>query len=847
MSPFRSVIGVRAQQCCCGWLPLHPNSHARTVLDFAFLVVMTYDSVMIPYAIAWEVRLQGWVAAAAWLTTGFWTLDLSLGFASGFFAVGEDSDAVMDFVSIGKHYLRSWFLPDAVIVLFDWASILLDTDSDSYQLRIVRMARLGRIFRVLEVLSMGRHDLIFQKFGSLVDASGVSDVIQMTITIVKQGFGIIWLNHCGCCLWHAIGRLGRSESGQSWLDEAEAESQGLEHTHGNLYLLGFIWSTTTMLGESPTPGRNIAERAFQACWLIVGMVFGSLIVSSLAQMACQLTELKKEQTEKRTALRRFLSQQKVDRVLSFAIQREVAARLSRSTRLSDKDVPTLELLSSALRLELRCGRCEQPLLNDPLLRTFRELHRGFLRNLCVHGISYDFYSPGKLVFRVGQAANFTYCVNFGRLHYILTGYATSEAMHDSWSAALLNSEGVGKGAWVAQQALWVEWEHQGTLEVVDTCELVTICKKGFVKAVVHQPDLVPLVRGYAHALVKALQDQDQEFITDTQIGAKHASLVLGMPVEARQRLSEPMLEDLRGGRWWPSLLRGYHTLQELEDEVKAGKCVLVYNAAGEVARVVAMSVVKLRRWDGRILAQVAKRDPSTGLISDIACLLPGRKCRADEDARSTFQRVLSERLGPIRAHIRQGCKGLEQEERESTTYQGLRTLYVRHTWLAELIESEACDLTASTQTFKRCRRSLIDRMRNTNMLAGSDASAASSSRRSLARLRRPTASLEEPQRRLAALGPRPEAFVFEPMVPDEAAQRDPVSVMMWLTDEEFQELSGSREGEAILREWMQELDFSLLPSPLLADGGGETNRASAQPQAAVAASGQENLARVVPV
>merc|ERR1712066_803786 len=115
-------------------------------------------------------------------------------------------------------------------------------------------------------------------------------------------------------------------------------------------------------------------------------------------------------------------------------------------------------------------------------------------------------------------------------------------------------------------------------------------------------------------------------------------------------------------------------LNELQEEVLSGKCVLTQNSDGDVERVAAVTVLRVERADGCVFAQLGKIDGNGVAVPD--CKLPGSKQERGETIDDAVQRVLSETLGPLEEGVVLGKVETMVQWKESKDF-GIRTKYLR--------------------------------------------------------------------------------------------------------------------------------------------------------------------------
>eukprot|EP00929_Paragymnodinium_shiwhaense_P118868 TRINITY_DN90769_c0_g1_i1.p1 TRINITY_DN90769_c0_g1~~TRINITY_DN90769_c0_g1_i1.p1 ORF type:complete len:1361 (-),score=356.81 TRINITY_DN90769_c0_g1_i1:263-4345(-) len=801
-------------------LPLHPDSSFRMLCDFIFVIVLTYDGFAEPYKLAFNVGMTGWQRLQAELTLAFFMVDIVLSFMTGYTtAAGEQVE--MGWKNIWDRYLKSWFVLDVVVVAIDWISLLnlVGTDKETGMVKFLRCLRIARLLRVVRV-AKGRQSRVVSKVQSFVDTSGMSDMVAIAVRVAKSLIFITWINHIGCCLWYWIGREAQQNGvASSWLDE-------LSEQNAYMYANGYIWSTTTIIGgESPMTGENAFELLFQVSWLMTGLVVGTSLISTIAAMMTELQMKKQELTDKMSSLRRFLREQNVDFHLALAVQHQARLRMSSRRRLSSTDVPALQMISAALRIELRCAICERFFLMHPLIRTFNEIDRGVTKNALASGVvELNFLNPGDCIFESKKTAQFAYFLSRGQLTYLhdkdwlaeaastFGGLNTSRSslvsrhttmpvqkartqkrLKHGGSSELAReeqrrlSERITERNWVSEKALWMNWTHTGWLESLDAAEVLTIRAEEFCKQMTRNALIAVVAVDYAKAFARHLAASRPHRHTDLDgTLEEHGLIVLCVETETRYMMSMPLLEHLRYQQTLGVLgiLRG-NKLAELENEVESGACTLVFDASGRVRRTVSVVVICLQREDGRILAQMGKMSFRDGSLSQARCQLPGTKAKSSEFPSDAFQRFANEALGPLMSDVCVENQEVERDEQASASYNGLRTSYNRTKFHARLDGGQSKKCHASAEV--HLARHAFLHSKRLQMDAGS-------------RLRAILPESWSPKKRgsrAALMQDDIQVFTFTPTA---HVQPDSVTLFAWLTQERYHYLSTEREG----RQWLEE-------------------------------------------
>jgi len=190
-------------------MTLHPNSLFRAVVDFASLVMLGYDMMVIPVVLAWD-KQHVVLDHLAWMSTIFWTLDIFLSSITGYYRKGE---LEMRSRKVFKHYLKKWFPIDSVVIVVDWLQVVLfysgasASELGAFEVP-VRAMKLGRFLRLISVLRMlqlsYRVEMLIDRF--------LSDTTRMIGLVTQITLLVMWVSHVAACIWYSMGVGGRSDA-----------------------------------------------------------------------------------------------------------------------------------------------------------------------------------------------------------------------------------------------------------------------------------------------------------------------------------------------------------------------------------------------------------------------------------------------------------------------------------------------------------------------------------------------------------------------------------------------------------------------------------------------------------
>lgn len=347
-------------------------------------------------------------------------------------------------------------------------------------------------------------------------------------------------------------------------------------------------------------------------------------------------------------VRRFLRQSQVSAALAIRVTKSVHERLLEEHALGEDDVDGLRLLSTKLRSELAFQIRRPHVLKHALFRLWAQIEEVSVEELCRDAVEFQFLFPGDVLFRPAQALQQAYYVVSGSLQYT--------QLPETSKVDNPNEATVAQDSWIAEAALWSKWQHVGKLEAITECQIMVIRLDGILKVLEGDTDL-------RRAVSHATRNYGQNFwirLTGLKPPTPQPSDV-SVPFADSPDLMAP---DISRG-----LLRRLQRehpeadkLQDLQQEVATGRCVLRENADGDVERVVFLVTFRIED-DGDTLLQL-------GFVGDGGRLqkgnleLPGTKRPRDELEDEARSRVLS-KLGSLTNYINMGSEHEEVWEDKS--------------------------------------------------------------------------------------------------------------------------------------------------------------------------------------
>ncbi|CAK0897925.1 unnamed protein product [Prorocentrum cordatum] len=469
-----------------------------------------------------------------------------------------------------------------------------------------------------------------------------------------------------------------------------------------------------------TPGSmqvfpvNTLERIFNVVCLLFGLVVFSTLVSSLSGGVTQFKLQMQRHRASMKKLTRFLTRLEVSAELRIQVCKLVDAKLQYQPPPSMEDVtPMLDKLHAPLRSALQTELC-QPLSAHYYFSFLAHTRSATWEEVCRACTDFSIFGKGDALFFSGAEATAMHFILSPGMSYTLDVTFTIGQDTPKKLTTMLEVDD-----WLSEAALWCTWRHTGKAEVVEgsPCEVLSLNAGKVLTCLTKGTLVTQMTKAYAqsfyHFLVNSKpplcdwpNDLVPSFGPDEVIAAmpKEATVFLGqVAIEVLRNPSEGMLTS------WLHSVRVDKT-EQLIDEVNLGKSTLLTTTGGSVVRCVPLVAIRLTRPDGRLFVQLRLVKDSRGRL-EASCRLPGGKQQAGEYPLQCFQRLLEERIAPLKGGLRL-VEAFRETECEKSQRYGVPTRYIRT--VVEARWSEAAD--------EALGRFVVAQRRESNASSGSDGS-----------------------------------------------------------------------------------------------------------------------------
>jgi len=609
---------------------LNPTGAGRLIFDFVGVGVLFGDLTLIPYLLAWDIENSLFLDILSIVTAAFWTFDIFVNFLTGFTHHG---DLELSPSAVAKKYLATWFFMDAALVCFDWITLLFSSMTSS--LKMARFAKMGRFLRIASLVRMVRLTRVSDSLGY----RSLSEGYRLVVNVCTILFAILWCSHFIACAWYLLGRRVDSDTGVTWVDAIPFDDP-LYKNAGIFYqyTTSLHWSIAQVtLGAIEISASNSFERMFNVSCLLVGLLVSSTLASSLSAAMINFQMRLSDQKTKMRLVESFLRQYKVDRSIAVRVKQHILERLDEKEMLTDKDVPTLKLLSSSMGAELRAHIYKPYLMRHPLFRLWTNLSNRVTMLLCDQAVLVSILQPNDDLFVAGTETDEAYYVVAGTLSYV---------QHPESSAVPHKIDrDVGESSWISEAAIWSQWFHVGSAVATTTCKLLIVSHITMFPILRKHRVIEELARCYRdcyHKRVIAAKPPKLEWPTDLYVPfSEYEDIVSSMDRELQRVVGYNALVTFKQNASGAKFLWGQEVFRDLQSEVLNGSSILLVSGTGEVQQHIFWMSLQIENKGGLVLALLGRR-VGTEVRAD--CMLPGAQLRQGERRSDAARRILEEQL-----------------------------------------------------------------------------------------------------------------------------------------------------------------------------------------------------------
>lgn len=443
---------------------LDPDSWQLRAFEFLMFVPFVSDVCILPVVVAWDLPLTGFSQILSWCSAVYWVIAFILNFRIGFY---RDGELIMKSSAIAQRYLKTWLLPDIVLIMLDFAALSIHPTAG--MVRLLRLVKIIRMIRFIQLVS---------ELASQIR----TPEMRIIVTAANMMIALLLSSHFLGCLLFAVSRDAETGTGARWIDysqwHVDPNYDFLQQTLSYQYVTSVLYAGSMLtLAAAYNIPPNTVEGYIAIFAIITGLLLSGAVAALFSEPVIQMAQ---EQGDKRRLiadLDTYLSQRKVKWLkpqLARRCNRQVLSRLEIQAPLDDEEVTALGMLSTPLLKELlRATRLPQ-LRSHVLLSFWVSVETSVADFLCLSAC-FAFLSPQDILFESGDEAEEMFYIEQGLLSYTSI-FGQKKHAHE--------------GKWICEAALWVQnWTHAGTLEAMHNCRILQISPKIIERALELYPRL----------------------------------------------------------------------------------------------------------------------------------------------------------------------------------------------------------------------------------------------------------------------------------------------------------------------------------------------------------------------
>jgi len=448
----------------------HPDHLVRMAWLSAGMTLIFWDLLTIPLALANATEdTQNFLVMVSHFTVWYWLFDLFYNFFTGY-----DTGAGIEMrpSMIARNYIRTWLLPDTILVLVEGVIKILELvaatgSEDLSSVKVLRAIRILRFLRLLRVQKISRMiEVMMKHFTSLT--------FWLSVKIASGIIFILVVNHYLAILFMVIGHQGLESGGPNWLEKYEAVDFGFWDT----YAISLHWSLTQFTPSTNNVGPiSVPERLFAIGVVLVALALFSSFLSSITNAVNALRSVRLSSASQEAQLQQFFNERNLPAALLAQVKAFMTVRVPAIQRMRETDVKLLLELPEALKRRLHSEMYLQHIMELPWWPGFIASHSDFVEKVCHTATTEMLASPGIDIFVPDKnCAGAIVPMDQGLIYTHREVFNKHSHRRFEGDAGVVS---IRPYQLVADVGLWARWKYRGHLTSGVTCPYLFISAESF--------------------------------------------------------------------------------------------------------------------------------------------------------------------------------------------------------------------------------------------------------------------------------------------------------------------------------------------------------------------------------
>ncbi|KAL3672429.1 hypothetical protein V7S43_003111 [Phytophthora oleae] len=370
---------------------VNPHSTVYKVWQLVTLVIIIYQSIMLPFALAFGSNDTTVVDI---LMSSIFAMDIIVAFNTPVVEDADETAYILNRWHVASSYLRGWFFFDLLACMpFDYVLLLVNNSKSNLSvlgllkaLRVPRLLRLVRLLRVAKVFKMRpelRRWLQYSRHANL-------------LRLVRLVVSFLVINHYVACFWFGL----------VMSEQTRALDPSTDSAH--LYIVAFYQSLLVVMGQNITVYED-TEYIFCVLAMVVGAVLMAVVFGNVAILIANYYESQSSHQKKMEWLFASMNRMKLPYDLQNRINAYYQAMWERHGTLDGAVTAFIPELSRNLAYEVELFLRMDMINRAPI---FQNCSAKVVQELVME-LELQVFMPGDYVVVRGEVGNDMYFVQNG--------------------------------------------------------------------------------------------------------------------------------------------------------------------------------------------------------------------------------------------------------------------------------------------------------------------------------------------------------------------------------------------------------------------------------------------------
>ncbi|KAG3119949.1 hypothetical protein PI124_g1841 [Phytophthora idaei] len=372
-------------------LMVNPHSSVFKLWQLVTLVIIIYQSIMLPFALAFGSNDTTVVDI---LMSSIFAMDIAVAFNTPF---AEDADGMVyitDRWHIASKYLRGWFFFDLLACMpFDYVLLLVNNSKSNLSvLGLLKALRVPRLLRVVRLLRVAKLFKMRPELRRWLQYSRHANLLRL----VRLVMSFLIINHYAACFWYGLVMSDRTRALDSSTDAQ------------HLYIVAFYQSLLIVMGQNIAVYED-TEYIFCVLAMVVGAVLMAVVFGNVAILIANYYESQSSHQKKMEWLFASMNRMKLPFDLQNRINAYYQAMWERHGTLDGAVTAFIPELSRNLACEVELFLRMDMINRAPI---FQNCSAKVVQELVME-LELQVFMPGDYIVVRGEVGNDMYFVQNG--------------------------------------------------------------------------------------------------------------------------------------------------------------------------------------------------------------------------------------------------------------------------------------------------------------------------------------------------------------------------------------------------------------------------------------------------